>query len=90
MLQSEAFLFCFAQRALALRFLAFAAAFEALEALSLRCFAVSDLARANPPRRAIFTRSRFKAAAISALKSTIEADITPCSAGWQTFPAFFS
>src|SRR2546425_7972705 len=40
----------------AFRFLATAAAFEALVAIALRCSAVSVLARASPPRSAIIDR----------------------------------
>src|SRR5439155_3129760 len=40
----------------AFRFLAVAAAFEALVAIALRCSAVNVLARASPPRLAIIDR----------------------------------
>src|SRR5439155_26931726 len=45
-----------ALRSFAFRFLATAAAFEALVAIALRCSAVSVLARASPPRLAIIDR----------------------------------
>jgi hypothetical protein len=69
---------CVAFLSRAFRLLAFAAAFDALTAISLRLLAPSFLARASPPSLASSERT------LLINDSSMAADFIPCKQGYRT------